>query len=120
MNTSKSTQSMTEAEIKFWEHYVKLLNQDGITGKKSSYIIHRAQEFAYSLDGKRLKSVEERDVAHWLGKLDRNGHLEGWQLIQAHKAVQFLLTRMPLFFFIGRCWMLIRGHGPQLHIFTNH
>jgi hypothetical protein len=46
-------------------------------------MIQRAQEFAYSLDGKRLKSVEEEDIEHWLGELGRNGHLESWQLIQA-------------------------------------
>jgi len=85
---------MTEAEIKFWERYAVLLNKDGITGKKGAYFILWAQEFAYSLEGKRLREVQEQDVERWLGELSGKGHLEGWQLVQAHESVHFLLTRM--------------------------
>ena len=53
-----------------------------------------AQEFTYSLEGKRLKSVEETDIECWLGELGRNGNFESWQLVQAHESVHFLLTRM--------------------------
>src|SRR6056297_2606754 len=94
MKQIKSTQSMTEAEIKFWERYAVLLNKDGITGKKGAYFILWAQEFAYSLEGKRLREVQEQDVERWLGELSGKGHLEGWQLVQAHESVHFLLTRM--------------------------
>ncbi|MBC8207423.1 MAG: integron integrase [Kiritimatiellales bacterium] len=94
MKHLKSNQSMSDAEIKFWERYAELLNKDGVTGKNGSYTILRAQEFAYSLEGKRLKAVDEKDVERWLEELGRNKHLESWQLIQAHKAVHFLLTRM--------------------------
>ena len=94
MKQVKSIQRMSEAEIKFWARYAGLLNENGVAGKIAGYLIQRAQEFAYSLEGKRLKSVEERDVEQWLGELGRNGHLESWQLVQAHEAVRFLLTRM--------------------------
>jgi len=94
MKQVKSTQSMSEAEIKFWERYAELLNKDGIAGKKADYLIQRSQEFTYSLEGKRLKSVEEPDIEHWLGELGRNSHFESWQLVQVHEAVRFLLTRM--------------------------
>lgn len=94
MECIKSTQGMTGAEIKFWERYAELLRRDGVAGKKAAYMILRAQDFAYSLDGRRLKSVQERDIERWLEELVRNGRLEGWQLVQAHKAVRFLLTRL--------------------------
>ena len=53
---------MSEAEIRFWERYAERLARDGVAGKKAAYMVRRAQEFAYSLDGKRLKSVVEKDI----------------------------------------------------------
>ena len=94
MKIVKSTSEMSEAEARFWERYAERLAGDGVAGKKAAYMVQRAQEFTYSLEGKRLKSVEDRDIEQWLGELGRNRHLAGWQLVQAHEAVHFLLTRM--------------------------
>ena len=62
MKIIKSTSEMSEAEIRFWERYAERLARDGVAGKKAAYMVRRAQEFAYSLDGKRLKSVVEKDI----------------------------------------------------------
>lgn len=67
MKEIKSTQSMSEGEIRFWERYAELLNRDGVDGKRAAYMIHRAQEFAYSLGGKRLLRLKKRMLSNGLG-----------------------------------------------------
>ena len=94
MKPAKSTQGMSEAEKRFWERYAGQLIARGVAGKKAGWLISRAQDFAYSLEGKRLREVSEEDAERWLGELGGNRHLELWQLKQAHEAVRFLLTRM--------------------------
>jgi len=91
MKPVKNANEMTKSETSFWQRYCERLLELGHTGKVGSYLTKWAQEFVYSLDGVRLKSVTQGVIRRWVEALDRKGRLEVWQLRQALKAVEVLM-----------------------------
>ena len=91
MKPVKNANEMTKSETSFWQRYCERLLELGHSGKVGSYLTKWAQEFVYSLDGVRLKSVTQGVIRRWVEALDRKGRLEVWQLHQALKAVEILM-----------------------------
>ncbi|QHI69916.1 integron integrase [Tichowtungia aerotolerans] len=83
---------MTRKESVFWGRYADLVNKHGLSGYAAEWTVHRAQQFVYGLEGRKLRNVDATYLDQYLNVLGRNDSLQDWQMIQAINALKILLV----------------------------
>lgn len=94
MKPIKPQTQMTERERKFWAQYANILVSRNISGHRAEWYIRHAQEFAYSLDGKRLEAVDKPYLTNYFDELGRCDNIVGWRFSQTVSAVELLFVEM--------------------------
>ena len=61
-----------EKEHAFWAKYADLVQSRGYCGKYAEWMVRRAQDFVYGLDGRRLREVDAVYLSEYLDALGRN------------------------------------------------
>jgi len=85
---------MTDKESAFWSRYAAILCDKGISGYNGEWHVRRAQQFAYGLNGRKLRDVDSAYLDDWLDELGRDTSLKDWQVAQAISALRILLIEL--------------------------
>ena len=73
VNPIKPQAEMTDKERIFWRIYAKFILLRNVSGHAAEWSIRYAQQFAYSLDGVKLKEVDKAFVIRYFDELGRCG-----------------------------------------------
>jgi integron integrase len=94
MKPVKPQSEMSPGEQDFWAEYARCVVGRGIGGHFGEWCIRRAQQFAYSLNGSRLREVDSGHVDAYLEELGRNDKFEAYQVRQVITALEILFCEM--------------------------
>jgi integrase len=83
---------LSDKEAAFWTRYAAKLCGKGISGHNGEWLVRRAQQFVYGLNGRKLRDVDSIYFDGWLGELVRDTSLQAWQVAQAISALRILLA----------------------------
>ena len=73
VNPIKPQSEMTGKEREFWCNYAKFILFRNVSGHAAEWSIRYAQQFAYSLDGVKLKDVDKAFLIRYFDELGRCG-----------------------------------------------
>jgi integron integrase len=90
----RTTPEHQAAIARFWEHYVEILQQQGVTKPFDRWYMIRAQGYIDAHPDLRLKQHRASDLTAYLNALGRKSGLKDWQFRQAVDAIRILLVDM--------------------------
>ena len=74
----------------FWKNFKKAAIESGVKDTVAEGYVNWSQQFAESIKGIPLRSRSKKDVIDFLHKLSLQKGIDGWQVEQAAKALEFL------------------------------
>ena len=74
----------------FWKNFKKKAIESGVKDTAADFYVNWSQQFAESIKGTPLRSRSKKDVIDFLHKLSLQKGIDGWQVEQAAKALEFL------------------------------
>ena len=87
---------MTERERNYWRKYAEYLLSNNISGRAAEACIRHAQQFAYSLEKKKLRDVDKTILQAYFDELGRSDKIVAWQYSQAVSAIEMLFEMLGL------------------------
>jgi integron integrase len=90
VNPIKPQSEMTGKEREFWCNYAKFILFRNVSGHAAEWSIRYAQQFAYSLDGVKLKEVDKAFLMRYFDELGRSDKVAAFQYRQAVSAIEML------------------------------
>jgi hypothetical protein len=90
VNPIKPQSEMTDKEREFWCNYAKFILFRNVSGHAAEWSIRYAQQFAYSLDGIKLKEVDKAFLMRYFDELGRCDKVAAFQYRQAVSAIEML------------------------------
>lgn len=82
----------TEQERRFWDRYMKLLNDQGIRPPSGRWHVVWAERYIRAFPGLRLADHTGETVSGYLEALGKQGELKPWQYRQAIVAIRNLFS----------------------------
>ena len=76
---------------KFWDMYLQILAERGVSEKARRWYVRRAEDFVKSAQGKRLADHTSADLNRYFEGYGRKSRIEGWQFLQIVDAIQILM-----------------------------
>lgn len=85
--------TMTPAKnvAKFWDNYLRILNQRGVKESAQRWYVKRAEAFIKAAGGRKLLDYTVSDINQYLERQGRKEGVEGGQFLQTIDAIQILL-----------------------------
>jgi hypothetical protein len=80
------------ALARFWERYIEIIQNQGVTKSFDRWYVIRAQAYIDARPGWRLKAHQASDLTDYLNALGRKSGLKDWQFHQAVEAIRILLV----------------------------
>ena len=82
------------ALVRFWERYIEIIQNQGITKPFDRWYVIRAQAYIDVRPDLRLKAHQASDLTDYLNALGRKSGMKDWQFRQAVEAIRILLVDM--------------------------
>ena len=92
MRQRDNTREKTEKERKFWAKYAAMISDKGYFGKYAEWMVKRAEDFVYGLDGRHLREVDAVYLDEYLDILGRSPNMSDWQMRQVICALDVLFV----------------------------
>ena len=80
------------ALARFWERYIEIIQNQGVTKPYDRWYVIRAQAYVDAHPGLRLKEHQVSDLTDYLNALGRKSGMKDWQFRQAVDAIRILLV----------------------------
>ncbi len=96
MKPIKPQSQMTERERVFWCDYANFVLSRNVSGHAAEWSVRYAQQFAYGLDGVKLKDVDKAYLVRYFDELGRCDNIVVWRYRQAVSAVEMLFEMLAV------------------------
>lgn len=99
-----SEASREERERRFWDRYLEILHNQGVTPPSDRWHVVRAERFILAFPGRRLAELTPDEVSAYLAKAGEDGRLEDWQYRQLVAAIRILFSTVKPAWFESFDW----------------